>query len=273
VARIEPLDEAREETLEHEQERLEAALRRFEVDRLGELAIARLGQRRLDRFAARDPPQRERVGTEPRRESAAWQREQVAHGVDAEARERVGERVIGVEQVDRQRSEERALALGGEREDAPARVCVGTRRARGEPAHRDLRHAARRGDRDVGGQSERERARGERAGEARFERNSAPVPAASTNTAASPANTPPLRGASAARGAHENAASSSASRAVCSSAGDATRSASPAHRLRACAAPMPARTPARAASRDTHNSSARAPAPSLIASGRPRSSG
>jgi hypothetical protein len=53
----------------------------------------------------------------------------------------------------------------------------------------------------------------------------------------------------------------------------ATRTVSSAHRLRACAVLAPARTPACAASRDTLESSARAPAPSAIASGRPRSSG
>ena len=41
------------------------------------MAVARYGQRGLDRLAARDPPQRERIGAEPRSEPAERQREQV----------------------------------------------------------------------------------------------------------------------------------------------------------------------------------------------------
>ena len=125
MPRAESFEQAREQALEHEQERLEAVDRRLEVDRLHQVEIARFGQRYRHRLAARHAQQFERAGAQPRGESAARQREQVAHRADAEARERLGERVARVEQVDRERGEEAALAIGGQGEYASACVHLG----------------------------------------------------------------------------------------------------------------------------------------------------
>ena len=159
-ARLEPREQAREQALEHEAQRLELLHRELEVDGFEKTCRLGDGQRQLRLFAARERDQPQHGRAQARAESAARELQQIAQRAHAQTRERLGQGVVRIEQIDGQRRQPGALGARGQHADLP-----GPRRGGGEPARGEVRHAARRGEGDAAGQPERARPRGERGAE------------------------------------------------------------------------------------------------------------
>ena len=159
VAQGESREEAREQAADHEEQRLEPIERGFGGDGFLEAQRVRGGDRRFAPCAAQHGESGGEAGAEARRDDGGRQREERSQAVDAEARERLGERVARREQVDGQRREERRLVA--RRHDAG---CAGGALRR-EAARGEQRERPRRRDAGDGGKSLRARPLDQRARE------------------------------------------------------------------------------------------------------------
>ena len=168
VAQRESREEAGEQRAGDEEQRFELFERRLGVGRFLESQSGGRGDRGFARRAAQRGEGPRETGAEPCRDGGGREREERAEPMDAEARQRIGERVAGCEQIHRQRRQERRLVAG--RHDAGGADLA----ARGEVTRGEQRQRARRRDRGDGGEPLGARAFDERAGERRFAREEIP---------------------------------------------------------------------------------------------------
>ena len=200
AARLEAREQPREQTLEHEAQRLEPLDANSRSMRFESRAGSGDGQRRLLAVAAREREEPSTRRAQAGAERAAREPQQVAHAPQPEARAGLGEGVRRVEELEGERRQEGAVT---------ARCYARGASPGGRAASRRWRRAAMRATprepataTPPGARARR--ARAERAAaKPASERNSEATPEASSRTAASAAQAPPRAGPASARGEAE----------------------------------------------------------------------
>jgi hypothetical protein len=145
AAQGESFGEPGEQTPQNEAEGFEVVDGRFQVDGLLDSGRGGLGQREVRILAPGPGNEGQGTGPESLGEPAPGEPKQVAHGVDAQPGERLGEGIIGIEEIQGKGSQEGAFLLGREAVN------------RGSSTHSltgdQKRNAARRGDAHHTGQA------------------------------------------------------------------------------------------------------------------------